>query len=219
MSLFKTELEKGRSIFDIYEEMAINAGVIRRRGSLRDNPKKAAAWYERTIATTLKYQADRTAVNSVIQDNTRKANRIRIGELYMLYYPSPLTSSSLEFYDRFPLVLCTNYTQKHIEGINLHYFPPNMRTKIFMRLIQNRTSSDLAENTRVILSMDRLMKDQNLETALIGYRKYLVNRIRSRVIHIDAPDWLTALYLPFEAFRKAGPRQVWAETRREEANI
>ena len=41
----------------------------------------------------------------------------------------------------------------------------------------------------------------------------------TRVIHIDAPDWFTALYLPFERFRKAGPRQVWAETRREEGAV
>jgi len=216
---FRSELDAGTSVFDIYEEMAKTAGIITNRGYYRQSLAKSALWYKRTIATTLKYQADRTAVNSVLQDNSRKANRIRVGEFYMMYYPTPKYSSDLEFYDRFPLILCTNYNQKYIEGINFHYFPPEIRTDVFLNLIRNRTSADFVENTRVVVSTERIKQDPITENALIGYRKYLVSRVRSRLIHIDAPDWLTALYLPFEAFRKAGPRQVWAETRREVANL
>ena len=215
---FRSELDAGTSVFDIYEGMAKAAGIIRKRGDYIKSIKKSAAWYKRTIATTLKYQADRTAINSVLQDNSRKANRIREGEFYMMYYPSPKHSSDLEFYDRFPMILCTNYSQRYIEGINFHYFPPDLRTEVFLNLIENRTNSDLMENTRVVVSVERISQNPSFETAMLGYRKYLVSRIRSRLIHIDAPDWLTALYLPFEAFRKAGPRQVWAETRREVAN-
>lgn len=219
MSVFKEDLERGKSIFQIYEDLAQTAGIIRKRGEYLKNMNQTAAWYERTIASTLQYRADRTAINSIISDTTRQTNRIRVGEFYMFYYPVPKYAVDLEFYDRFPFILCTNYTQKHMEGINFHYFPPKLRKQIFMGLIRNRTNATLKENTRVVINMDRILQDQSIENAVIGYRKYLIKRIRSRVIHIDAPDWFTALYLPFERFRKAGPRQVWAETRREEGAV
>ena len=219
MSIFKSELESGKSIFQIYEDLAQTAGIIRKRGEYLKNMNQTAKWYERTIASTLQYRADRTAISGILSDTTRQTNRLRIGEFYMMYYPVPKTADDLEFYDRFPFILCTNFNQKYIEGINFHYFPPKLRKEIFMGLIRNRTNATLKENTRVVINMDRILKDQSIENAVIGYRKYLIKRIRSRVIHIDAPDWFTALYLPFERFRKAGPRQVWAETRREEGAV
>ena len=77
MSVFKEDLERGKSIFQIYEDLAQTAGIIRKRGEYLKNMNQTAAWYERTIANTLQYRADRTAINSILSDTTRQTNRIR----------------------------------------------------------------------------------------------------------------------------------------------
>ena len=162
MSIFKEDLERGKSIFQIYEDLAQTAGIIRKRGEYLKNMNQTALWYERTIANTLQYRADRTAINSILSDTTRQTNRIRVGEFYMFYYPVPKYAVDLEFYDRFPFILCTNYTQKHIEGINFHYFPPKLRKQTclgpaFLNRSNGKYSAVNQSGASICITLDRIL--------------------------------------------------------------
>lgn len=199
------------SIFDEVGQMARDAGVYGRRyeDSLR--------WFRQTVVQNIKGQGQKSLVR-VLSDTTRMAQRIRPGEFYMFYYPEPKTKN-LEYYDRFPFFLCVERQRDKLFGINFHYYPPKFRTQLFLDLIRYRNTETVGEDTRLILSYNRIKRDPLLREAELGLRSYLIKRIRSRIIHIKGPDWPTALYLPFERFRHIGREQVWAETRRDEAGL
>jgi hypothetical protein len=45
-------------------------------------------------------------------------------------------------------------------------------------------------------------------------KEYLVDHVRSQFRKIEAEDWMTAMMLPVEQFKKATTTKVWADSRK-----
>ena len=199
------------SIFDTIRGMAEDAGVY------SQNYRRGLRWFRNTIDVQLK-GTNRGEANKLFADSARVTKQILPGHFYMFYYPEPKHKDRLKYYDRFPLFLCIGKTDKHLLGLNLHYYPPKMRTLLFLDLLQYRNTTNIEDNTRLFVNYNRMKRDPRLREMDLSIKKYLRSKIRSRIIHIKGPEWPIALYLPFERFRHIGRQQVWAETRRDEAS-
>ena len=141
--------------------------------------------------------------------------------MYHFFY-DPKTKDDLPYYDRFPLVFPFKrgfVRQRAIEsgsflGINLHYLPPQLRARLMDGLYTISTDKTFDENTRIRLSYNILNKASKFRFFKPCVKRYLVNRVRSRFVKINADQWDTALFLPTERFVKKSKSYVQRQSRK-----
>ena len=67
------------------------------------------------------------------------------------------------------------------------------------------------DNCLIITTYEKL-KNVNLVKPTL--KRYLNTKVRSRFRRIDSEDFLTALMLPVQRFRKANANTVWSQSRK-----
>ena len=196
-------IDYSKSVFDQIEKTMILSGVLRKRGILSVSIREAMKEYKTYIRSSTK-KGDVLRKN-VLRDVKRKADRIRIGEMYSFAYPVPKYKSTLPYFDQMPVMICTKIDRNGFEGINLHYFPTELREALFENLMDQRTTGSFSEQSRFKMPID----------VRSGYRTYLKRKVFSSIIHIRATDWFSALYLPVENFYGREANKVWLDTIKE----
>ena len=76
------------------------------------------------------------------------------------------------------------------------------------------TDKTFDEDTRIRLSYNILNKASKFRFFKPCVKRYLVNRVRSRFVKINADQWDTALFLPTERFRKKSKSAVYKLSRK-----
>ena len=145
----------------------------------------------------------------------------QIGFMYHFFY-DPKMKDTLPYYDRFPLVFPFKrgfQRQRAIEsgsflGLNLHYLDPRLRARLMDGLYTISTDKKFDEDTRIRLSYNILNKASKFRFFKPCVKRYLVNRVRSRFVKINADQWDTALFLPTERFRKKSKSAVYKLSRK-----
>jgi len=145
----------------------------------------------------------------------------QIGFMYHFFY-DPKMKEELPYYDRFPLVFPFKrgfQRQRAIEsgsflGLNLHYLDPRLRARLMDGLYTISTDKKFDEDTRIRLSYNILNKASKFRFFKPCVKRYLVNRVRSRFVKINADQWDTALFLPTERFRKKSKSAVYKLSRK-----
>ena len=64
---------------------------------------------------------------------------------------------------------------------------------------------------RIITSYNKL---KNVNIVKPTLKKYLNSKVRSRFRRIDSEDFLTALMLPVQRFKKSSASRVWSDSRK-----
>jgi len=144
----------------------------------------------------------------------------QVGFMYHFFY-DPKMKKELPYYDRFPLIFPfkRGFTrQRAIEegsflGINLHYLPPQLRARLMDALYTISMDKTFDENTRIRISYEILNKASKFRFFKPCVKRYLVNRVRSRFVKINADQWDTALFLPTERFVKKNKGFVHRQSR------
>ena len=144
----------------------------------------------------------------------------QIGFMYNFFY-DPKLKDTLPYYDMFPLIFPFKRgfaRARAIEGgsflgINLHYLPPQLRARLMDALYTVSTDKKFDEDTRIRISYNILNKASKFRFFKPCVKRYLVNRVRSRFVKINADQWDTALFLPTERFRKKSKSFVYRQSR------
>ena len=145
----------------------------------------------------------------------------QIGFMYHFFY-DPKMKDTLPYYDRFPLVFPFKrgfQRQRAIEsgsflGLNLHYLDPRLRARLMDGLYTISTDKKFDEDTRIRLSYNILNKASKFRFFKPCVKRYLVSKVRSRFVKINADQWDTALFLPTERFRKKSKSAVYKLSRK-----
>ena len=138
----------------------------------------------------------------------RLAGRFHVGRLNMIVY-DPKYKNKLPYYDVFPLVLPIERYDNGFLGINFHYLPYALRARLLDRLEKfTRGSKD---DARILASYSGL---KNVGLVKPTLKRYLSTKVRSRFRRIDSEDFLTALMLPVQRFRKSNVNKVWSDSRK-----
>ena len=138
----------------------------------------------------------------------RLAGRFHVGRLNMFVY-DPKYKNKLPQYDVFPLVLPIERYDNGFLGINFHYLPYALRARLLDRLEKfTRGSKD---DARILASYSGL---KNVGLVKPTLKRYLNTKVRSRFRRIDSEDFLTALMLPVQRFRKSNVNKVWSDSRK-----
>lgn len=198
----------------IYQKL-LDEGV--KAGQTPAKTRSARNWFRNLARQTTGVQP-----NTIIKTAPKiQLTRVpQVGFMYHFFY-DPKTKEKLPYYDRFPLVFPfkRGFTrQRAIEsgsflGLNLHYLHPRLRARLMDGLYTISTDKTFDEDTRIRISYNILNKASKFRFFKPCVKRYLLPRVRSRFVKINADQWDTALFLPTERFRKKSKASVFRLSR------
>jgi len=144
---------------------------------------------------------------------TRPTDRQKflMGGLYFFYY-NPITKDDLPYYDKFPLVMPLKRESDGFLGLNLHYLPLRYRIMFMRKLLPFAIYDENDEIKRIRVTYSMLESSSRYKEFRPCIKKYLYNRIQSKIVKVEPQEWDIALYLPIHQFRKEKAKTVWQES-------
>ena len=158
---------------------------------LRKSGKEPYQWYRNRIK-----ELGSPSQAQLIRDG-KITGRVSFGALNMFIY-DPKLKNKLPYYDTFPLVLPIESYRDGFLGINFHYLPYALRARLLSRLDPNANYSAL-KNVRLVKPT---------------LKRYLNSNVRSRFRKLEEEDFMTAIMLPVQRFRKSSASKVWSDSRK-----
>ena len=158
---------------------------------LRKSGKEPYQWYRNRIK-----ELGTPSQAQLIRDG-KITGRVNFGALNMFIY-DPKLKNKLPYYDTFPLVLPIERYGDGFLGINFHYLPYALRARLMSRLDPNANYSAL-KNVRLVKPT---------------LKRYLNSNVRSRFRKLEEEDFMTAIMLPVQRFRKSSASKVWSDSRK-----
>jgi hypothetical protein len=130
------------------------------------------------------------------------------------YFYDPKTKDSLEYYDRFPLVIPIEQYRDGFLGLNLHYIHPKQRIILLDKLSETASNNNFDAKTKLKLNYSYLANASKVFEATPCIKRYLYSHIQSRFLEITADEWDIAVLLPVESFVGASNSKVYADSRK-----
>ena len=158
---------------------------------LKKSGKEPYQWYRNRIK-----ELGTPSQAQLIRDG-KITGRVNFGALNMFIY-DPKLKNKLPYYDTFPLVLPIERYGDGFLGINFHYLPYALRARLLSRLDPNANYSAL-KNVRLVKPT---------------LKRYLNSNVRSRFRKLEVEDFMTAIMLPVQRFRKSSASKVWSDSRK-----
>ena len=158
---------------------------------LKKSGKEPYQWYRNRIK-----ELGTPSQAQLIRDG-KITGRVNFGALNMFIY-DPKLKNKLPYYDTFPLVLPIERYGDGFLGINFHYLPYALRARLLSRLDPNANYSAL-KNVRLVKPT---------------LKRYLNSNVRSRFRKLEKEDFMTAIMLPVQRFRKSSASKVWSDSRK-----
>ena len=158
---------------------------------LRKSGKEPYQWYRNRIK-----ELGTPSQAQLIRDG-KITGRVNFGALNMFIY-DPKLKNKLPYYGTFPLVLPIERYGDGFLGINFHYLPYALRARLLSRLDPNANYSAL-KNVRLVKPT---------------LKRYLNSNVRSRFRKLEEEDFMTAIMLPVQRFRKSSASKVWSDSRK-----
>ena len=158
---------------------------------LRKSGKEPYQWYRNRIK-----ELGTPSQAQLIRD-VKITGRVIFGALNMFIY-DPKLKNKLPYYDTFPLVLPLERYRDGFLGINFHYLPYALRARLLSRLDPDANYSAL-KNVRLVKPT---------------LKRYLNSNVRSRFRKLEEEDFMTAIMLPVQRFRKSSASKVWSDSRK-----
>ena len=158
---------------------------------LRKSGKEPYQWYRNRIK-----ELGTPSQTQLIRDG-KITGRVNFGALNMFIY-DPKLKNKLPYYDTFPLVLPIERYRDGFLGINFHYLPYALRARLLSRLDPNANYSAL----------------KNVKLVKPTLKRYLNTNVRSRFRKLEEEDFMTAIMLPVQRFKKSSTNKVWSDSRK-----
>ena len=158
---------------------------------LRKSGKEPYQWYRNRIK-----ELGTPSQAQLIRDG-KITGRVNFGALNMFIY-DPKLKNKLPYYDTFPLVLPIERYRDGFLGINFHYLPYALRARLLSRLDPNANYSAL----------------KNVKLVKPTLKRYLNTNVRSRFRKLEEEDFMTAIMLPVQRFKKSSVNKVWSDSRK-----
>ena len=158
-------------------------------------------------------QVNRIASGTTARELFRQgklARRPSVGRLNLFGY-NPKLRKTLPYYDVFPLVLPLEAIPGGFIGMNFHYLPPLLRTRLLERMQATATDKNFDRNTKFDVTYSDV---KNLNIVKPTIKKYLYSYVQTGFLKINADEAATAIYLPVQRFKKASEARVYADSRR-----
>ena len=165
--------------------------------------ERSVSWFRKKIR-----EFGAPSSTELVREGKRSATPF-FGRLNMFFY-SPKHKDKLHYYDRFPLVLPLERYRGGFMGINMHYLPIPLRTRLLDKLYEFSSNDKFDETTRLTATYNRV---RNIPLVKPTLHRYLYDFLESPFRRIDADEFIVAALLPVQRFKKASDRKVWRDSR------
>ena len=165
--------------------------------------ERSVSWFRKKIR-----EFGAPTSTELVREGKRSATPF-FGRLNMFFY-SPKHKDKLPYYDRFPLVLPLERYRGGFMGINMHYLPIPLRTRLLDKLYEFSSNDKFDETTRLTATYNRV---RNIPLVKPTLHRYLYDFLESPFRRIDADEFIVAALLPVQRFKKASDRKVWRDSR------
>jgi hypothetical protein len=176
-----------------------------RKQGLTPRTNQARAWLQSKVSQL------KPSRQALLQDRTRLRDSTIIGKMYFYFY-DPKTKDSMQYYDKFPLVLPIEQYNDGFLGLNLHYIHPKHRIILLDKLSDYANNTKFDKTTKLRLSYAALASASKIFEAQPCIKRYLFSQVQSRFLEISADEWDIAALLPMESFVGASASKVHAES-------
>mgnify|MGYP003348612537 FL=1 len=186
---------------------------------LAEHEKRAYLWFTRYQESIMGWQNDTRG--GVDFDDVRRPAKSRqvvrpssaeVGAFYFFLY-RPMNAQTLPYYDMFPLVVPIERYQDGFLGINFHYLNYRTRARFFDSLYRTLyTERRDPLRSRLSMDYDTLDDSPKYEEFRPCVRRYHHKQFRSPLLQVPDHEWVFALFLPVEMFKKRSRGAVWVES-------
>ena len=186
----------------------------RNERKFRVGGKAAFKWFDKQVG-------DIKGINrkSLLKaDQFKITKQPRIGRMYMYSYDAK-HKETLPFFDRFPLIFLVKPAEGGWYGINMHYYPPVMRARLFDKLLELANNDRYDETTKLRLSYDILNSLSRVREFQLGFKRYLGSQLKSAFVEVPASEWENVMYLPTDRFIGQQRQSVWNGIKKEYRNL
>jgi hypothetical protein len=148
--------------------------------------------------------------------NASYNNKFINGGMYFYLYDA-LWKDELPYWDKFPLMILIEKTKlangPGFLGLNLHYLPTEMRLIFLNKLLETRAIyNKQTDMIRLRMTYEFLKSTTNLKEFKPCVKYYLVEQIKSKILPIQAHEWIFAAGLQVDKFQKKGRNTVWKDS-------
>ena len=145
-------------------------------------------------------------------DLRQRNGQIDIGKMAFFVY-DPKHKKTLDYYDRYPLIIVIDIYKDGWLGINLHYLPPALRATLLGRLMEVINNVKFDQTTKLKLSYQILNAASKYKYFRPCIHRYLSNHVKSKINIIRPKKWPHAILLPSAKFVGASSKAVWRDSR------
>lgn len=160
-------------------------------------------------------------VNSISKDDLRGTTmsdlRYRgdipiIGRMLYFGYQAKY-DKILPYWDKFPLIIVINEDSKYVQGINLHYLPPKLRSALLSRMMETINNDRFDKTTKFKVTYGILKAAAKFRYFKPCIKLYLKSNVRSKMMIIRPEQWHKAILLPTARFKGATASAVWKDSK------
>jgi hypothetical protein len=144
-------------------------------------------------------------------ERDRFVRSVALGKMYFFYY-DPKTKETIDYYDKFPLVIILEKYPDGFLGLNLHYLPIPYRIKFLKALLPLASLDDNDDIKRVRITYELLSEARRFSAFKPCLKRYLYSHLRSKILIVKPNEWDVAAMLPVHQFRKAKAKTVWQDS-------
>ena len=130
--------------------------------------------------------------------------------LNMFVY-DPKYKKTLPYYDTFPLVLPLESYSDGFLGLNFHYLPIPLRVRLLDKLNSIPEGNEYSSADKLRVSYARA---SGIPMAKAVVKRYLYGHLKSQIRVVTPEEWVIAVLLPVQRFKKASTSKVYNETKK-----
>lgn len=166
----------------------------------------------RTLNSERKQRKYKTTISSP------NSSDFKSGGMYFYFYES-FWKQEVPYWDRFPLIILleTKNSKNGMAflGLNLHYIDPTSRALFLAKLFGGRSNFNRDTNmVNLTINYDQIKSMSNLKEYKACIKSYLVKNVKSKILAVEAHEWLYAAMLQVESFQKKPKETVWKESQK-----
>ena len=145
---------------------------------------------------------------------TKEEYRILNGRMVSFWYQPP-SSTKLQVYDRYPLVIIIKRRSNGFTGINFHYLGIRERAELLTYMRDRLAWEHDPKKTRLQITYKMLLSKKRYKYFRPALKSYYKTNIKSRFRMIPEKNWDKALLLPIESFEGNVPTErIWRDSKR-----
>ena len=130
--------------------------------------------------------------------------------LNMFVY-DPKYKKTLPYYDTFPLVLPLESYSDGFLGLNFHYLPIPLRVRLLDKLNSIPEGNEYSSADKLRVSYARA---SGIPMAKAVVKRYLYGHLKSQIRVVTPEEWVIAVLLPVQRFKKASTSKVYNQTKK-----